>query len=224
MLEISWLWLCCRLIPTWKKWGLPHHHLSAGLLVLMQDWAFLRRCLVLNRPNTLDSMIISMELLDYARLDHGYSRFSQHLIKFILVWLAKPFSYLSIVTFLRLESARSSSFSCCPAFLAWAKGPTALLYDTCSSQLLGWPLCLGETLPPCNSKDKKCCLYETPYFPAHVRKLGDFLDFFLFTSDVFLKRSVLSYWDSYVLLLHGSPLTKAVPDRTTLHAWGVLQK
>ncbi len=28
--------------------GLPHHCLSAGQLVLMQDWAFLRRCLVLD--------------------------------------------------------------------------------------------------------------------------------------------------------------------------------
>ncbi len=38
----------------------PHHCLSAGLLVLMQDWAFLCRCLVLDRPNTSDSLVISM--------------------------------------------------------------------------------------------------------------------------------------------------------------------
>jgi hypothetical protein len=35
---------------------LPHHCLSAGLLVPMQDWAFLHRCLVLDRPNTSDSI------------------------------------------------------------------------------------------------------------------------------------------------------------------------
>ncbi len=35
---------------------LPHHHLIAGLLVLMQDWAFLHSYLVLDRPNTSDFM------------------------------------------------------------------------------------------------------------------------------------------------------------------------
>ncbi len=30
----------------------PRHCLNAGLLVLMQDWAFLHRCSVLDRPNT----------------------------------------------------------------------------------------------------------------------------------------------------------------------------
>jgi hypothetical protein len=32
---------------------------------------------------------------------------------------------------------------------------------------------LGETLLPQKSKDKKCCLYETPYITAPVRVLGD---------------------------------------------------
>jgi hypothetical protein len=32
---------------------LPHHCLSVGLLVLMQDWA---RCHVVDRPNRSDSM------------------------------------------------------------------------------------------------------------------------------------------------------------------------
>ncbi len=37
-----------------KRWGKdsPHHRLNAGLLVLMQYWAFLRGCSVLDRPNT----------------------------------------------------------------------------------------------------------------------------------------------------------------------------
>jgi hypothetical protein len=34
---------------------------------------------------------------------------------------------------------------------------------------------LGETLPPWKSKDKKCCLYETPYVAAPVRVLGDII-------------------------------------------------
>ncbi len=32
---------------------------------------------------------------------------------------------------------------------------------------------LGETLFPWKSKDKKCCLYKTPYVAAPVRVLGD---------------------------------------------------
>ncbi len=52
---------------TWYVWGgqtieagfpkrqgkdSPRHCLNTGLRVLMQDWAFLRRCSVLDRPNT----------------------------------------------------------------------------------------------------------------------------------------------------------------------------
>ncbi len=34
---------------------------------------------------------------------------------------------------------------------------------------------LGETLLPWNSKDKKCCLYETPYVAAPIWILGDII-------------------------------------------------
>ncbi len=95
------------------------------------------------------------------------------LIKSILVLLRNPFFLLLIVTFLRLESACSSSSSHCAASLAWAEGPMALSYDTCSPRLLGWPLYLGETLPLWNLKDKKCCFFETPYVAAPMRVLGD---------------------------------------------------
>jgi hypothetical protein len=62
---------------------------------------------------------------------------------------------------------------------------------------------LGETLLPWNSKDKKCCLYKTPYVAAPIRVLGDVIAkfyalratsyrctyksqiFFWFTSDAF---------------------------------------
>ncbi len=77
-----------------------------------------------------------------------------------------------MVTFLRLGSARSSSSSCHAAPLVWAEKPTALLYNTCSPRLLGWPLRLGESLPLWNSKDKKCCLYKMPYAAAPMRVLG----------------------------------------------------
>jgi hypothetical protein len=78
---------------------------------------------------------------------------------------------------------------------------------------------LGETLPPWNSKDKKCCLHETPYVAAPVRVLGDVIakptpykqipldaptrtgKFSWFTSDKFLKGLVLSYQDYYVKFL-----------------------
>ncbi len=70
---------------------------------------------------------------------------------------------------------------------------------------------LGEALPPWNSKDKKCCLYKTPYVPAPVRVLGDIIAkatpyeqlplgtptrtriFSWFAKNVFLWRSVSSY-------------------------------
>jgi hypothetical protein len=88
-----------------------------------------------------------------------------------------------------------------------------------------------ETLPPWNSKDKKCCLYETPYVIAPMRKIGDVIEktlpytqlptdaptgtriYFWFTSNVFLKRNVSSIQDSYVLYTQGSPAAKAVPRK-----------
>ncbi len=54
-------WMCvkARLLSQASRYcevaELPHHCLSAGLLLLMQDWAFLCKCLVLDRPNTSDS-------------------------------------------------------------------------------------------------------------------------------------------------------------------------
>ncbi len=38
--------------------------------------AFLHRCLVLDRPNTSDLMVISMDLFSYTGLGHFHSRFS----------------------------------------------------------------------------------------------------------------------------------------------------
>ncbi len=90
----------------------------------------------------------------------------------------------------------------------------------------GWPMRLGETLLQWKSKDKKCCLYETPYIaaPIWLRPMGGFLQthlqepdfFFWFTSEAFLKRPVLSYWDSYVKLLWGGLQAKVVPERTLI--------
>ncbi len=80
-----------------------------------------------------------------------------------------PFFLLSKVTFLRLWSACSSSSSCHAVSLAWAKGPTAKLYNSSSPWLPVWLVSLVETLPLWNSKDKKCCLCKTPYVAAPVR-------------------------------------------------------
>ncbi len=78
---------------------------------------------------------------------------------------------------------------------------------------------LGETLLPWKSKDKKYCLYKTPYVAAPIWVLGEVVvkfyalhatfyrhpfknqNFFWFTSDAFLKRHVSSFWDSYVKFL-----------------------
>ncbi len=94
-------------------------------------------------------------------------------IFFLLVLLRNLFFLLSIVTLLRVWSASSSSSSCSALFLAWARGPMALSYNTSSPRLPGWPMHLGETLPPWNSKGKKCCLYKTPCVAAPMRVLGD---------------------------------------------------
>ncbi len=102
---------------------------------------------------------------------------------------------------------------------------------------------LGETLLPWNSKDKKCCLYETPYIAAPIWILGDVIAkfyalhatsyrctyksqiFFWFMSDAFLKRHVSSFWDSNVKFLRGDLRVKVVPERTTYHVtWGVLRR
>ncbi len=99
---------------------------------------------------------------------------------------------------------------------------------------------LGETLLPWNSKDKKCCLYKTPYIAAPIWISGDIIakfyaqcatsyrctyksqNFFWFTSDKFLKRPVLSYWDSYKKFLWGDLRVKVVPERSTYCiTWGV---
>ncbi len=102
---------------------------------------------------------------------------------------------------------------------------------------------LGETLLPCKSKNKKCCLYETPYVAAPFWVLGDLIakfcalhatsykctykrqDFFWFTSDAFLKRHVLSFQDSYLKSLWGDLRAKVVLERTTYCVtWGVVRR
>ncbi len=98
---------------------------------------------------------------------------------------------------------------------------------------------LRETLPPWNSKDKKCCLFKTPYVAAPVRVLGDVITktttyeqipldaptrtrkISWLTSDVFLWRTISSYWDSYVHFPQGGLPAKVVLERTTYCAWGV---
>ncbi len=102
---------------------------------------------------------------------------------------------------------------------------------------------LGETLLPWKSKDKKCCLYETPYIAAPIWVLGDVItkfyalratsyrctyksqNLFWFTSDAFLKRHILSFWDSYMKILSGDLRAKVVPERTTYCiTWGVIPR
>ncbi len=96
----------------------------------------------------------------------------------------------------------------------------------------GWPVHLGECFRR-KMKDKKCCLYKTPYVAAPIWVLGDVImkfsalratsyrctyksqNFFWFTSDAFLKRQVLSFWDSYQNFLPGGLRAKVVPERTT---------
>ncbi len=50
-------------------------------------------------------------------------------------------------------------------------------------------------------------------------------DFFWFMSDMFLKRHISSFWDSYMKFLQGDLQAKVVPERTTYCVtWGVPQR
>ncbi len=87
---------------------LPHHHLSVGLLVLMLDWAFLHRCLILGRPNTSE-YIRPMDIIHRTpSLECSQTRSFNNIIKFILVLLAKLFFDSHSINFFQIESARSS--------------------------------------------------------------------------------------------------------------------
>ncbi len=103
--------------------SLPHHCLSAGLLVLMQDWEFHHRCLVLDGPKwgPIDN------LHGTPRLDHAHSSFSWHLIKSMLVLLAKLLFHSCSLNFFQVKSARSSLVVLFPSLV---KGLIALLYNT----------------------------------------------------------------------------------------------
>jgi hypothetical protein len=51
---------------------------------------------------------------------------------------------------------------------------------------------LGETLLPWKSKDKKCCLYETPYVAAPIWVLGDVITKFYAIRATFYRRTYKS--------------------------------
>ncbi len=96
---------------------LPHHCLGAGLLVPMQDWAFLCRCLVLDRPNTSDSIRPKDALHETPSLYCSQTSSFQSCIKSILALLANPLFNSCSLNFFQTESALSSSSSCCNASL-----------------------------------------------------------------------------------------------------------
>ncbi len=68
----------------------------------------------------------------------------------------------------------------------------------------GWPMRQGETLYPWKSRDKKCCLYETPYVAAPIWILGDIIAKFsalratsyrcTYKSQVFFGSQVTHFW------------------------------
>ncbi len=96
---------------------LPHQRLSTGLLVPMQDWAFLHRCLVLDWPSTSESIGPIDILHGTLSIEHSQSRSFNSLIKSIFVLLAIPFFNSPSLNFFQIEPARSSSFSCCATSL-----------------------------------------------------------------------------------------------------------
>ncbi len=100
---------------------------------------------------------------------------------------------------------------------------------------------LWETLLLWNSKEMKCCLYETPYIAAPIRVLGDVIanstpyvrlptdastrariSFSWFTSDAFCTRHILSYQDSYVKFYEEIYKQRWCQKPTTYRvSWGV---
>ncbi len=177
-----------------------------------------------------------------------------------------PFSFLQTVVFVHQRTACSFLVM---LLLGWAKGlrhyrsiaqlwwpllprgdfwglGVLSLQDSLRSSthegVPGWLTHPWETLFLWNSKEKKCCLYETPYIAAPIRVLGNVIakfyalcatsyrrtyksqNFFWFMSDTFCKRHVLLFWDSYVKFLKGDLQAKVVPKRTTYCVtWGVSQ-
>ncbi len=132
-----------------KRWGedLPQYCLSAGLLVLMQDVAFLFRCSILDRLNTSDSLgssrlesKISMDLS--ADINLRVDSFLR-LKKSILVLLSNPFFLLLIVTFsqVRLCTLLFLFSLCCIPRLseraynsAWRASAASSLVCPCASR------------------------------------------------------------------------------------------
>jgi hypothetical protein len=85
------------------------------------------KCRTAFQTDTSEVMCISLQLWERYTFILARWKSVLSLKKSILVLLRKPFSPLSIVTVLRLGSARSSSSSCFAAPLAWAEEPTTLI-------------------------------------------------------------------------------------------------
>ncbi len=113
--------LLCQALMHPEVVDLPQR-LSAGLLVPMQDWAFLHKFLVLDRPYKSKSRGQKDILHGNPCLEHSQSRSFNSLIKSILKLLASPFFNACSLNVFQIESACSSSSSCCAAFLIWGKG------------------------------------------------------------------------------------------------------
>ncbi len=62
------------------------------------------------------------------------------------------------------------------------------------SLVSGWPTCLGETLLPWKSKDKKWCLYKTLYVTAPIWVLGDIIAKFYALCMTFYRRTYNSWF------------------------------
>ncbi len=119
---------------------LPHQHLSTGLLAPIQDWAFLHRCFILDRPNRSESVGPIDILHRTPSLEHSQSISFNSLIKFILVLLVNPLFNSCSLNLFQIESTCSSSFSCRTESLVWGKGSVQLYMTKASNtgQDLPW--------------------------------------------------------------------------------------
>ncbi len=70
-------------------------------------------------------------------------------------------------------------------------------------------------------RHRKILCPKRDFLQMHLQERG----FFWFTSDAFLKRPILSFWDSYMRFLPGVLQARVVPERTTYCVtWRVPQR
>ncbi len=136
--------------------GSPHHLFSAGMLVLMEDWAsYVGSWYWIDQTHQIPWELIDI-LHGTPSLDCSQKSSFPSLIKSILLLLANFFFNYQCLNLFQTESAHSFSSSDCVASLVWS------FVHYHAIQQLGWPLHLGKTPPPRNSESRSAVSSRLP--------------------------------------------------------------